>query len=404
VANGWPGDAQTLYGDTDSVMVRFGGSCQTVAEAFQWGIKLEALLNEQFIVPIEMEMEKVYYPWLLFNKKRYAGVMYKDARNPDKINKIDVKGIESKRRDNCLLTSQTQKRALDLLLIDKDKEKAEEVLRDVVRRLLKNEVDMSQLVITKEYARSEYKTKAAHVELVKRIKKRDPGAVPKLGDRVPFVMVRAGKKAPGYEKSEDPLYAMEHGVPVDDDWYLEKQLKKPMELVYVPLLGEKRTHELFYGEHTRKRVKPTPNKALGGIMQFAVKKATCASCHAVIHNAKDAVHHVQCEDARPLVFRCSMQAVVQAMEPAGSADKQLPVLCVHCAQKSNVVHAQERKVQQLAQEFHQCWSYCQTCQEERHTELVCTAVSCPIFYKRVKVARDWEQQRERLHAMHAFDW
>lgn len=405
VANGWPADAETLYGDTDSVMVRFGGSCQTVAEAFKWGAKLEALLNEQFIAPIEMEMEKVYYPWLLFNKKRYAGVMYEDARNPDKMSKIDVKGIESKRRDNCLLTSQTQKRALDLLLVDRDTAAAEALLRDVVTRLRQNQIDMSQLVISKQYARSEYKTKTAHVELIKRIRQRDPGAVPKLGDRVPYVMVKTGsKKAPGYEKCEDPLYAMENGIPIDDDWYLENQLKKPMELVYLPLLGEKRTHELLYGAHTRKRVKPTPRKALGGIMRFAEKKPTCASCRAVIHNAKDAVHHVHCEDARPLLFRCSMQAVVQAMEPTDGADKQLPVLCVHCAQKEDVVYVQERKVQQLAQEFHQCWSYCQTCQDERYSALSCTAVSCPIFYKRVRVARDWEEQRGRLSAMHAFDW
>ena len=43
---------------------------------------------------------QVYYPYLLINKKRYAGLLW---TNPDKWDKMDSKGIETVRRDNCLL-------------------------------------------------------------------------------------------------------------------------------------------------------------------------------------------------------------------------------------------------------------------------------------------------------------
>lgn len=43
---------------------------------------------------------QVYNPYLLISKKRYAGLLW---TNPNKWDKIDTKGIETVRRDNCLL-------------------------------------------------------------------------------------------------------------------------------------------------------------------------------------------------------------------------------------------------------------------------------------------------------------
>jgi DNA polymerase elongation subunit (family B) len=50
--------------------------------------------------PIKLEFEKVYFPYLLMNKKRYAGLLW---TNPDHYDKLDAKGLETVRRDNCLL-------------------------------------------------------------------------------------------------------------------------------------------------------------------------------------------------------------------------------------------------------------------------------------------------------------
>lgn len=42
----------------------------------------------------------MYYPYLLINRKRYAGLLWTKT---DKYDKLDKKGIESVRRDNCYL-------------------------------------------------------------------------------------------------------------------------------------------------------------------------------------------------------------------------------------------------------------------------------------------------------------
>lgn len=76
--------------------------------------------------------------------------------------------------------------------------------KQVIADLLCNRIDISQLVITKELTKTEkeYAAKQAHVELANKMRKRDPGTAPKLGDRVPYVIVAGAKGTPAYEKAE----------------------------------------------------------------------------------------------------------------------------------------------------------------------------------------------------------
>ena len=90
VANGHPADADVVYGDTDSVMVKFG--VQTVEEAMPLAEKAADEVTKIFPPPIKLEFEKVYCPYLLMNKKRYAGLLWTRS---DKYDKMDTKGLET---------------------------------------------------------------------------------------------------------------------------------------------------------------------------------------------------------------------------------------------------------------------------------------------------------------------
>lgn len=98
------------------------------------------------MAPIKLEFEKVYCPYLLMNKKRYAGLLW---TKPDKFDKIDAKGIETVRRDNCGLVKETVQTSLNMLLIEKNAEKALDYCKGIISDLLQNRVDLSLLVITK---------------------------------------------------------------------------------------------------------------------------------------------------------------------------------------------------------------------------------------------------------------
>lgn len=121
IANGYSHDAQVIYGDTDSVMVKFGP--KDIREAMRLGEDAASYVSSQFINPIKLEFEKVYYPYLLINKKRYAGLYW---TNPEKYDKMDSKGIETVRRDNCRLVQTVIETILRKILIDRDVQGAQE--------------------------------------------------------------------------------------------------------------------------------------------------------------------------------------------------------------------------------------------------------------------------------------
>jgi hypothetical protein len=49
-----------------------------------------------------------------------------------------------------------------------------------------------------------------------------------------------------YENSEDPIFVLEHNLPIDTKYYLENQLSGPLTRLFEPILGEK-TQSLFSG-------------------------------------------------------------------------------------------------------------------------------------------------------------
>jgi len=77
-------------------MVKFGTDDRR--EAMRLGKEAADFVSQKFISPIKLEFEKIYHPYLLIAKKRYAGMYW---TNPDKPDKMDAKGIETVRRDNC---------------------------------------------------------------------------------------------------------------------------------------------------------------------------------------------------------------------------------------------------------------------------------------------------------------
>lgn len=89
---------------------------------------------------------QVYFPYLLINKKRYAGLYF---TRPDKHDKMDCKGIETVRRDNCRLVATLMNECLLKILIDRDPEGAMDYAKRNISDLLCNRVDISNLVVTK---------------------------------------------------------------------------------------------------------------------------------------------------------------------------------------------------------------------------------------------------------------
>ena len=357
IANGYEHDAQVIYGDTDSVMVKFGPT--DLSAAMKLGQEAAEYVSVKFIKPIKLEFEKVYFPYLLINKKRYAGLYW---TNPDKYDKMDSKGIETVRRDNCRLVQNVIDTVLRKILMDRDVEAAQTYVKDTISDLLQNRIDMSQLVITKALTKNDYSSKQAHSELVERMKKRDVGSAPTLGDRVAYVIVKGAGGAKNYEKSEDPIFVLENSVPIDTKYYLDNQLSKPLSRIFEPILGDRKAQLLLTGDHTRTISVSAP--VVGGLMKFATRTATCMGCKT------------------PLPKAMANAAVCKG--------------CVERGRESELYQKQLTKMSELEVRFARLWTQCQRCQGSVHGEVICSSRDCPIFYMRMKARKDVEDAGREL--------
>ncbi|KAK6834682.1 DNA polymerase family B [Apiospora arundinis] len=356
IANGYSHDAQVIYGDTDSVMVKFG--MKDLAEAMKLGEEAANYVSAKFVKPIKLEFEKVYYPYLLINKKRYAGLYW---TKPEKFDKMDTKGIETVRRDNCLLVQTVIEKVLRMMLIDEDVKGAQEYVKDTISDLLQNKVDMSKLVITKALTKENYDGKQAHVELAERMKKRDAGSAPGLGDRVAYVMIKGAAGSKNWERSEDPIFVLENNVPIDTRYYLDNQLAKPLTRIFEPILGETKAKSLLTGDHTRAISVAAPT--VGGLMKFAKKTMTCMACK------------------KPLVGK---------EESAGAVCKS------DTPRVGELYDRTLHRVSDLEVRFGRLWTQCQRCQGSMHNEVICSSKDCPIFYMRMKAKKDLEDAGKEL--------
>lgn len=354
VKNGYKWDAVVIYGDTDSVMVKFGTA--ELEEAMELGRQAAKFVTSKFIRPIQLEFEKVYWPYLLISKKRYAGLLWTKTT---KFDKLDAKGIETVRRDNCLLVKHLVSTSLRMILIERRKDDAIEFCKNTIRELFQNKLDISLLVITKALSKNEYKGKQAHVELNQKMKKRDAGAAYHIGDRIPYVIVKGTKGAAAYEKAEDPIYVLENNEPIDVQYYLA-MLSRPLMRIFKPILGEKDAAGLLTGDHTMSISLPTAKK--GGIVGFVKVQAACKGCKKSLANADEILcDECKAPEVAPLHYM-----------------KQLDTL------------------RQMQCEFSRLWTQCQSCQGSMHQEVLCTARDCPIFYLRTRVQKDIKDAKTTL--------
>ena len=211
--------ATVVYGDTDSVMIDFhlpGSSANDIEQAMDFGQRAAQAVTKTFPAPIKLEFEKVYCPYLLFSKKRYAGLMFSSsAQSPEK---IDVKGIETVRRDSCTFVQEVYNECLEVVMrtLPPDVDKAISLVRTRVSELVEGRVPLVKLVLCRPVGKDGSKGRAPHMELVKRMSERGRNS-PAAGERLQYVQVinSTEKVYRTCDSVEDPAFAVKNELNVD---------------------------------------------------------------------------------------------------------------------------------------------------------------------------------------------
>jgi DNA polymerase delta subunit 1 len=214
-----------IYGDTDSIFIKF--PTQDLAESISLGQQSAARITELCRKPYKIEYEKTMFPFILFCRKRYVGMLYETD-----ITKCYRKtmGVALKRRDNAPIVKDIFGGALDILMEKRDIRPAQEFVKEMLVKVLKNEVPLDKYIITKQL-RDDYKNpkQIAHRVLADRMAERDVGTAPQVGDRLPYiyVAVRKEQKMQG-EKIEHVDYVREKNLKPDTEFYITNQIQNPV--------------------------------------------------------------------------------------------------------------------------------------------------------------------------------
>jgi DNA polymerase elongation subunit (family B) len=233
---------------------------RAIGRAIERGKAICAIVSRELGMPMKLEFEHAFAPYLLIKKKKYVALKWTNAEAPEG---LKARGIESVRRDNPHITGLLCKRFTNLIMgLEKDPDDPKkyvavvpqlalgvEFVRECHRRLLADELPVEALVITEELKRrpENYKMWKPHVGLTVRMTARDPGSAPRPGERVPYVIVTRdslpeathGQKDVRklWQRSEDPEYAKEHGLQVDVEWYAKNRFHKVFMRLLVALMA-----------------------------------------------------------------------------------------------------------------------------------------------------------------------
>lgn len=222
-----------VYGDTDSVFVNLLDKEISLEEAELVGRRIARIVTSSLIKPMELVFDSFGKRAIFIAKKRYAVLVLE--KSPEGIKeKLKVKGMETVRRDWCELTTKTVEKVLELVLKEGKVDEAVELVRNTINRIRSMDISkdselFEDLILTRQYTKKaeSYRSRQPHITVIEKLKKR--GIIVNVGDRVPFVILAGNGLF--VEMAEDPEYARKKNLPLDVDYYINKQILPPVERI-----------------------------------------------------------------------------------------------------------------------------------------------------------------------------
>uniref|UniRef100_H2S108 DNA polymerase zeta catalytic subunit n=1 Tax=Takifugu rubripes TaxID=31033 RepID=H2S108_TAKRU len=220
--------ARVVYGDTDSMFVLLKGA--TKEQAFKIGLEIAEAVTATNPKPVKLKFEKVYLPCVLQTKKRYVGYMYESLDQKEPV--FDAKGIETVRRDSCPAVSKILERSIKLLFETRDISQVKQYVQRQCIKVLDGRASMQDLTFAKEYrGSSSYRPGACvpALELTRRMMAHDRRSEPRVGERVPYVIVCGTPGVALIQLVRQPVEVLQDAtLRLNTTYYLTKQILPPL--------------------------------------------------------------------------------------------------------------------------------------------------------------------------------
>jgi DNA polymerase elongation subunit (family B) len=226
-------NARVVYGDTDSLFVVVPG--RTVSDAFKIGEEIAEEVTKRNPRPMQLKMEKVYFPCVLVAKKRYAGFMYEQPSQREPT--IECKGLEMVRRDTCGLVANLMESSMRCMFSYMDLSLLKQHLLQSWHDVLAAKWPLEDFVFAKEVRLGTYSDKGPlppAAIVASKAMMADPMAEPRFGERIRFVVVQGqpGARLVDLVVSPAALLASPNAYRLNTTYYLLKQVIPALDRIF----------------------------------------------------------------------------------------------------------------------------------------------------------------------------
>ncbi|KAF6842668.1 DNA polymerase alpha catalytic [Colletotrichum musicola] len=233
---------QVIYGDTDSVMIN--ANVDNVSDAFKVGQEFKKAVNERYKL-LEIDIDNVFRRILLQAKKKYAAInlVEKDGKF---IEKMEVKGLDMKRREYCGLSKEISSKILNEILSGDETEvsiaRIHEYLREISGKMREQAVPVQKYIIFTQLGKAptEYPNADSMPQVQVALREIGRGKTVRRGDVISYIMTgdsQSSEPAPKRAYAPPDVMKSDSGLSPDVEWYIGKQIFPPVERLCANIVG-----------------------------------------------------------------------------------------------------------------------------------------------------------------------
>lgn len=342
--------ARVVYGDTDSLFVLLKGA--TKEQSFKIGQEIAEAVTATNPKPVKLKFEKVYLPCVLQTKKRYVGYMYETLDQKDPV--FDAKGIETVRRDSCPAVSKILERSLKLLFETRDISLIKQYVQRQCMKILEGKASIQDFIFAKEYRGSaSYKPGACvpALELTRKMLTYDRRSEPRVGERVPYVIIYGAPGVPLIQLVRRPVEVLQDPtLRLNATYYITKQILPPLARIF-SLIGI----DVFSWYHELPRIQKATSSSRS---ELEGRKGTIAQYFTTLHCpvCDDLTQHGICSKCR--------------------------------SQPQHVAVILNQEIRELERQQERLVKICKNCTGCFDRHIPCVSLNCPVLYKLSRVNRE----------------
>lgn len=340
---------QVVYGDTDSVMINT--NTDTYKEAIRVGNEFKKKVNSLYS-QLEIDIDGVFGRLLLTNKKKYAARLATE----NGLGAIEVKGLDLRRRETCIISKNACHYVLDQVLGSDDQEtalnKVHEYLGLLAEKLRSEPAEnepapfpVNEYAILKQLGKDPKAYDAPIQPFVAvALRRLERGEVVRAGDVMSFIITTTGSDESAKAQSTLDVASSKGKLKPDAEYYISKQLYPQIERLLAHVTG-------------------TDPVRLGEVLGIEIKKAQQS------HESRELLHPLEStisdeerfKDASKLELTCSCSHTFDFEGLNKSECSESGIICPSCKSVFPVtrLNAQlDTSIRRQISRYYESWYTC----------------------------------------------